>query len=89
MTVIINGREYVPKPVMRQVDNGSFGQSLKSFRKAEKLSLETAAKKIGCSKSYLWGMENDASEPSFRMAVAIASAYGVPLAGLAACLGIG
>lgn len=87
MAVIINGIEYVPRIVLKlPAELGTLGQALRAMRKASKLSLDKAAASIGCSKSYLWEVENDKSEPSLRMATEIAGAYGVPLATMAACL---
>lgn len=88
MTVIINGIEYVPRiKWVSPRPSGTFGQAIRVLRKQQKLSLEAAAKSIGCSKSYLWALEHDESEPSLRMASEIAKQYGAALATLAACLG--
>jgi transcriptional regulator with XRE-family HTH domain len=86
MSVVINGIEYVPKLKMQSIDGMTFGLSLKTMRKQLKMSLDVAALEIGCSKSHLWELEHDRTEPGLRMASAIASAYGVPVAVLAACL---
>jgi transcriptional regulator with XRE-family HTH domain len=86
MSVVINGIEYVPKLKLQNVSGESFGSTLRSMRKAAKYSLDKAAVEIGCSKSYLWGMEHDSGEPSLRMAAKIAEAYGVPILALARCL---
>ena len=88
MTVLINGVEYVPRKKLNSIKPpGTFGQAIMALRKQQKLSLDAAAVAIGCSKSYLWALEHDASEPSLRMARDIANQYGAPLATLAACLG--
>lgn len=88
MTVLINGVEYVPRQKLNSIKPPcTLGQSIRALRKQQKLSLESAALAIGCSKSYLWALEHDDSEPSLRMAREIASQYGAPLAMLAACLG--
>lgn len=88
MTVIINGVEYVPRMKLNAPKPpGTFGSAIRTLRKQQKLSLEASALAIGCSKSYLWALEHDDSEPSLRMAREIACQYGAPLATLAACLG--
>lgn len=87
MGVVVNGIEYVPRLRLRSpAEFGTFGQALRALRKAAKLSLDKAARDIGCSKSHLWALEQDQSEPSLRLAAELADAYGVPLATLAACL---
>ena len=54
----------------------SLGEYLYGLRKCQtKVSLERMATKIGCSKSYLWDVENNRSEPSLSMAIKIAKAY--------------
>jgi transcriptional regulator with XRE-family HTH domain len=85
MSVIINGIEYVPKIKLR-LDDTTLGVFLRKCRKDCKLSLEKAAKEIGCSKSYLWEVEADKTEPSLRMARQMSEAYGVPLATIAGAL---
>lgn len=85
MTVIINGIEYAPKIKIRITDK-TFGEMLRQCRKDAKLSLDKAAAEIKCSKSYLWDIEHDNTEPSLRMARAIAEAYSVPLATIAGAL---
>lgn len=86
MAVVINGIEYVPRINLRHIEGDSFGTALRNMRKQAKLSLDAAAVQIGCSKSHLWDLEHDKAEPGLRLAYRIASAYGVPLATLAACL---
>ncbi len=85
MGVIINGIEYVPKIKIR-LDDTTLGAFLRRCRKDCKLSLDKAAVEIGCSKSYLWDVESDKTEPSLRMARHISEAYGVPLATIAGAL---
>jgi transcriptional regulator with XRE-family HTH domain len=55
-------------------------------RKAIGYTLERAAEEIGCSKSYVWELENGKSEPSLRIAAKIAKAYAVDLNQIAASL---
>jgi len=59
---------------------------LRALRNQHRYTLDDAAEEIGCSKSYLWGLEKDRIEPSLRLAKAIAEAYAVPIDNLAACL---
>lgn len=87
MSVIINGITYAPRITLPPHGLGTLGASLRSMRKASKMSIQAACNEIGCSKSYLWELEHDKAEPGLRMAYLIASVYGVPLAALAACLG--
>lgn len=86
MTVLINGVEYVPayrpKP---GAQFESLGHALRTIRKAHKLSLESAAKLAGCTKSHLWTLEKDGAEPGIRLAYRLSEAYGVPLLILALC----
>lgn len=50
-----------------------FGQKVKKYRKDWKLTIEELAKKSGCSKSYLWEIENNPSlKPSVEIAYRIA-----------------
>ncbi len=88
MSVSINGVEYVPRiRIGAPKEMGTLGNALRVLRKGAKLSLAKAAVEVGCSKSYLWELEHDRTEPGLRVAANLASAYGVPLATLAACLG--
>jgi transcriptional regulator with XRE-family HTH domain len=87
MSVVINGIQYVPRIKMTATaELGTLGQALRTMRKAAKMSLDKAAAEIGRSKSYLWELEHDKSEPGLRVAAELACMYGVPLATLAACL---
>jgi transcriptional regulator with XRE-family HTH domain len=85
MTVLINGITYVPQIRIR-ISDTTLGQMLKQCRKDCKLSLDKAAKEIGCSKSYLWDVEADKVEPSLRMARQMSEAYGVPIATIAGAM---
>jgi len=52
------------------------GAYLKGLRKAQwKVSLEEMARRIGCSKSYLWDLEDGRCTPSLEMSVRIAKKY--------------
>ena len=87
MSVIINGIRYVPALNIKMPSEfGTLGEALRTMRKDARLSLKAAAVEIGCSKTYLWGVEKSGMEPSLRMAARMSAAYGVPLATLAACL---
>ena len=60
----------------------SFGDRLQKLRKAEKLTLETLATKIGSTKSYVWDLENKPTiRPSadlvHRIATALRTTVGV------------
>lgn len=86
MTVIINGMEYVPRLNLKPpAAFGSLGSALKELRKAQRLSLQAASERIGCTKSHLHTLERDGSEPGLLLAHQIAEAYGVPLLTLALC----
>ena len=85
MSVIINGIAYVPQIRIR-ISDTTLGALLKQARKDCKLSLDKAAKEIGCSKSYLWDVEADKTEPSLRMARQMSEAYNVPIATIAGAL---
>jgi len=85
MQVIIDGVEYSPKAKV-EMKPMTFGGLLKSVRNALDMTLDQACIEIGCSKSNLWELENDNSEPSFRTAKKISSAYGIELITLASYL---
>lgn len=86
MTVVINGIEYVPRINLKAPSElGTLGAALRSMRKAQRLSLDVAAQRVGCTKSHLWKLEKDGAEPGIRLAYRIAEAYGVPLLTLALC----
>jgi len=76
-------------PKWKKIQIGAFptiGLMLLHLRTQRRYTLDEAATAIGCSKSYLWALEKDRSEPSLRTAKAIAEAYAVPIDKLAACL---
>ena len=85
MNVVIDGVEYLPRARLELMPM-EFGEFLKATRKAVRYSLDTAAEKIGCSKSYIWELENGRSEPSLMMAKCIGEAYGLALETLASYL---
>lgn len=76
-SVVIDGVEYFPRAKPKLVPDGGLGDFLRVLRLSLRLTLEEAANTIGCSKSYLWELENDSSDPSLSMAKSIAHAYGV------------
>lgn len=83
--VVINGVEYAP--IVRASKSGTFetfGAALKAMRKQSGMTLNEASDVIGCSKSYLSELENDRSQPSLKVGLAISEAYGVSLVSLAA-----
>ncbi len=85
MRVEIDGVGYFPRADVEMMPS-TFGEFLKRVRKSVSFSLDAASDAIGCSKSYLWEMENDRSEPSLRMASDISKTYGVELITLASYL---
>lgn len=85
MIVLINGVEYFPK-VSIPIDDRKFPDVILATRKAIGYTLNDAAKYIGCSKSYLHGLEKGTGEPSLRMAGKIAYAYGIRIDALFATL---
>lgn len=48
---------------------------MRVHRKSYGWTLDVAAEKIGCCKSYLHGLESGLNEPSLRMAFAIQEVY--------------
>ena len=85
MNVEIDGVKYFPRANVEMIPS-TFGEFMKRVRKSLSLSLNAASKEIGCSKSYLWEMENNNCEPSLRIAANIADAYGIELITLASYL---
>ncbi len=78
ITVIINGVQYRPcaPDVAPEVGIGpTFSGLMRAHRKSFGWTLDEAAEKIGCAKSYLWGIESGKHEPSLRMGYAIMKAY--------------
>jgi len=77
MKVVIDRVEYVPvveQPVAPK------SMTLKAYLTKRRLqfgwSMEEAAEKIGCSKGYVWELENQIKNPSLKMALKICKAYG-------------
>lgn len=85
-SVVIDGVQY--RPVAPEVGFHSFQKLMRSYRTSLDWTLEQAAEQIGCSKSYLHGMEGGTNEPSLRMAYGIGKAYGIPLLRLAVALDV-
>ena len=85
MRVEIDGVEYFPKAKVEMMPS-TFGEFLRRVRKSVSFSLDAASDAIGCSKSYLWELEHDRSEPSLQMAYCICNTYGVELITLASYL---
>ncbi len=84
MEVVIDGVKYVPEPRFPyQGGIGSFGQLLRQRRQEMRWSLENAAENIGISKTYLWELEQDQGDPSFRIIVGISIAYRIQLVDMA------
>jgi transcriptional regulator with XRE-family HTH domain len=82
--ITYGGVKYVPK--QSTPTPKSFSHVLREFRFALSWSLDTAARKIGISKTYLWELEMDvSSDPSFAVMIKIAKAYNIDMQFLADC----
>lgn len=57
----------------------TFGEVVKQERQLNKLTIEEAAHKIGCSYSTLHAIENNQHEPKARTLVRILDAYAINL----------
>jgi transcriptional regulator with XRE-family HTH domain len=59
----------------------AFGQKIKTHRQLKRMTLEQLATHTGCSKSYIWELENRESppHPSAEKIFAIAGALGLTL----------
>jgi transcriptional regulator with XRE-family HTH domain len=77
MKVIIDGIRYFPEQKISFKDG--FGMALLMARKKLKYTLENASEEMGCSKSFLWELENEKATPSLKMASKIAKVYGIDL----------
>lgn len=54
----------------------NLGDYLRGLRLCQtKMTLDKMAEKVGCSKSYLWDVENNRVMPTLAKAAAIAKAY--------------
>ena len=54
----------------------TLGEYLRGLRLCQnEMSLDRMAEKIGCSKSYLWDVENDRVMPTLSKSLAIAKHY--------------
>lgn len=85
LKVTIDGIEY--RPCAPEIPGfHTFPQLMRAHRKGFDWSLEEAAAKIGCAKSYLHGMESGTNEPSLHMGLKIALAYDIGLKRLALSL---
>jgi transcriptional regulator with XRE-family HTH domain len=80
--VRINGVLYFPKCAELEGDY-PFHQVIKTLRESIGYTLDDGAQQIRCSKSYLWGLENQKHVPSFEMVMRISAAYGTSLDALA------
>jgi transcriptional regulator with XRE-family HTH domain len=62
----------------------SFGGYIRQARERRGFSLSEAAKLVGCTKSYLWDIEQDrATNPTIKTLAGLSKAYAVSLSGLA------
>ncbi|WP_092223697.1 helix-turn-helix domain-containing protein [Desulforhopalus singaporensis] len=57
----------------------SFSEKLRQARKNNNLTIEQLANMVGCSKSYISQLENDATKPSVTMLGKLVEALGVPI----------
>ncbi len=60
-------------------DADSLGSLIKWARKNSKMTLQQLADQVGSSKSYIWELENNRSEPSLWLAGQISNALGIRL----------
>lgn len=82
MEVLIDGQRYVLEaPITNLARDKTLGAILAAYREGATWdSLESAAAKVGISKTYLWELEHDkAAAPSFWIVVRLAKLYGVSL----------
>lgn len=86
LKVIIDDVEYRPCVPPVPISDHTLDQLLRVYRKSYGWTLDEAAEKIGCSKSYLHGMESGANEPSLRMALQISNAYNLSMKRMALAL---
>jgi len=57
----------------------TFGQRLKRLRKANGLTLQQIADEVGCTKAYIWGLENDRGRPTAERVQGLAKILGVTM----------
>lgn len=79
--VIIDGVEYIPRPdsVKIGLKSKTLHEFLAGLRNSMGITLDEAAARIGCARSYLHGLEKGRTEPSLRMAVKICNGYSIEL----------
>ena len=82
MMVVIDGHEYVRKLPEKAIYN-TLGELVRTRRKSLGLTLDSAASRIGCSKSYLWEIEKDKSSLSLLLAACIAKELDIPIQSMA------
>lgn len=84
-TVIIDGEIYVPKSNTKppKMPFKTLGDALIEGRKNCNMSLDVAANLAGISKSHLWSIEKNQTEPSLWIASSIANIYGLDLRAIA------
>jgi DNA-binding XRE family transcriptional regulator len=87
MKVMIDGVEYRPC-APNNIGNEALSTALRNRRKYFGWTLDEAAKKIGCTKSYVHSIEKGVGEPSLRMAFRISNAYDMPLKQIAIALDV-
>ena len=82
MIVMIDGIRYMPELDIPVLDC-SFSNLIKLYRENLGYTLDEAARYIGCSKSYLWSLENGRGDPSLKIAFKIRKAYSLNLESMA------
>jgi len=82
--VTIDGAVYVPQTNIKYAGHAkTLGEAFAECRKNSGMSLDKAADRAGISKSHLWAIEQNKTEPSLWIAGAVARLYGVDLRTLA------
>lgn len=79
--VVVDGKLYVPEINTKppKLPFKTLGDALAEGRKNCNMTLGVAADRAGISKSYLWSLERNESEPSLWIAATIAELYGLDL----------
>jgi DNA-binding XRE family transcriptional regulator len=82
--VTIDGHVYVPRANNKYAGQSkTLGEAFKECREKSGMSLSKAADRAGISKSHLWAIEKNETEPSLWIAYSVVRLYGVDLNALA------
>ena len=82
--VTIDGLIYVPQVNIKYaVEAKTLGEAFMECRKHCNLSLDKAANYADISKSHLWAIEKNSTEPSLWIAASLARLYGIDLRSIA------